>query len=269
MYYGDDNNRRAGINIKGQGSNLTHLIYAQPGKVVINKGVQGSGWDNVVVPDGNVGIGTESPDKKLHVNGDVMITGSLQVGGWEIKNEGRYLKFNKGNKTYVLFDTSGDYYIGHSSEKRNPRSTRWSGYNWLSDRRFKEGINSVERILDKIGKIKLYSYDWNDHEKVANLTKTPQIGLMADELNEVFPEFVGEDDDGFKRVDYGQLSSVLFQGVNELSEKISQQQAFIQSEKNSRVQLQSRLTSLEEKNAKLAQDLAFLKSQFLNRENET
>ncbi|MFP3632333.1 hypothetical protein SB776_37645, partial [Burkholderia sp. SIMBA_045] len=34
-----------------------------------------------ILPSGNVGIGTVTPQKKLHINGDMQLTNELNVGG--------------------------------------------------------------------------------------------------------------------------------------------------------------------------------------------
>jgi hypothetical protein len=42
-----------------------------------------------------------------------------------------------------------------------------------------------------------------------------QIGVIAQELKEIYPELVGTSDDGFYYVDYQHLSGVLLQAINE------------------------------------------------------
>ncbi len=61
----------------------------------------------------------------------------------------------------------------------------------------------------------------------------PQIGLIAQEVEQVFPELVTTDSNGFKMVDYVHLTPILIEAIKE-------QQLIIES-------IQDRLTALEQK----------------------
>ena len=43
-----------------------------------------------------------------------------------------------------------------------------------------------------------------------------QIGVIAQELEAVYPELVTTDDNGYKTVDYSKLTPILLDGINEL-----------------------------------------------------
>jgi hypothetical protein len=63
-----------------------------------------------------------------------------------------------------------------------------------SDYRLKENVSTItESSLDKINQLRLVSYNWNEHSDMP--TDELQIGVIAHEIEEVFPEFVdGEKD---------------------------------------------------------------------------
>jgi hypothetical protein len=63
-----------------------------------------------------------------------------------------------------------------------------------SDYRLKENVSTItESSLDKINQLRLVSYNWNDLSDMP--TDTTEIGVIAHEIQEVFPEFVdGEKD---------------------------------------------------------------------------
>ena len=58
-------------------------------------------------------------------------------------------------------------------------------------------------------------------------TKT-NIGLIADEVEKIYPEFVSKTEDGeIEGIEYSKLTTVLIQSIKELKEIVDQQQAQI------------------------------------------
>ena len=84
-----------------------------------------------------------------------------------------------------------------------------------SDRRLKTNIEPLSNALDNTLKLRGVSYNWKDESKPAN-----QIGVIAQEVEEIYPEFVHTDDEGMKSVNYAQMVSVLIEAVKELNAKI-------------------------------------------------
>jgi len=80
-----------------------------------------------------------------------------------------------------------------------------------SDRRIKENINKIENALDKIDKLDGVSY-YN------KLSKSNEIGLIAQDVKEVIPEVVIDGD--LMGIQYGNMISLLVEGIKELNKKI-------------------------------------------------
>jgi len=84
-----------------------------------------------------------------------------------------------------------------------------------SDRRLKKDLNPFENALDTINQINLYRYKWKDTDK-------EDIGVVAQEVEKVLPEFVVDIQDAVKgtvkTVDYGKLATICLQGIKELQE---------------------------------------------------
>jgi len=105
-----------------------------------------------------------------------------------------------------------------------------------SDKRWKKNIKPLESSLDKISNLKGVSYEWKtDEYPDVGMTEGKQIGLIAQEVEEVLPELVSEDKDGYKAVSYTKLTAVLVEAVKELKiqnqaqkETLKKQQAEIQ-----------------------------------------
>ena len=85
-----------------------------------------------------------------------------------------------------------------------------------SDIRLKTNVVTLPNVLDRIDKIRGVSHDWISAENNNEHT----IGVIAQEIQEVYPELVSRGDDGFLRVDYGKLTAVLIQAIKELKAEI-------------------------------------------------
>ena len=85
-----------------------------------------------------------------------------------------------------------------------------------SDRRMKHDIKdtSVKSALDEVSKMKHRSYVWNDTDKEVSL------GYIAQELEEIDPEFVSEYD-GKLGIDTMRIVATATKAIQELSEKVN------------------------------------------------
>jgi len=91
-----------------------------------------------------------------------------------------------------------------------------------SDVRFKRDVESLENPLDNILNLNGVSYHWNtDVFTKRGFTEDKQIGLIAQEVEEVLPELVQTDADGYKSVDYQSLSAVLIEAIKEQQKAIT------------------------------------------------
>lgn len=88
-----------------------------------------------------------------------------------------------------------------------------------SDIRLKENLKPLTNTLDMIDNLNVYHYNWKD-------TKKEDVGVIAQEVEQVFPELVIEVDDPVKSkikgVDYGKLATVSLQAIKELKQEITQ-----------------------------------------------
>ena len=84
-----------------------------------------------------------------------------------------------------------------------------------SDRRIKANITPLENCLDKIDSISGYQYnrtDLIDTEKI-------HVGVIAQDVEEVYPELVETNKLDIKQVNYNSLIAVLVECVKELKEE--------------------------------------------------
>ena len=73
--------------------------------------------------------------------------------------------------------------------------------------------------MDKVGKLAGYEFDWNDNQ---DNYKGHDYGVVAQEVQEIFPELVSERDGGYLGVKYEKLVPVLIESVKELKERVEE-----------------------------------------------
>lgn len=101
----------------------------------------------------------------------------------------------------------------------------WNTGFQFSDKRFKKNIKALENVNEKIQKLHGYSYSFRTDEfKEKGFDKRTHLGLIAQEINEVFPELVTKDAKGFYAVDYEGMIPVLLVAAKEQGKTIQQQQ---------------------------------------------
>jgi hypothetical protein len=157
------------------------------------------------VTGGNVGIGTSSPQEALHVSGvnanQLMLQNSTRPTFWEI-----YAEFYNGNDNLIFHpDTGHGGYIQRSDGQ----------YIVNSDARLKRDIIPLDGVLDRLLQLRPVSYHFRSAPAEAPLT----LGLIAQEVEPLFPEVVGEHA-GMKGLAYSELVPVTIRAIQELNEKL-------------------------------------------------
>jgi len=144
------------------------------------------------------------------------------------------LYIRTGNLTRMTVTTSGDVGIGTISPSEKLHVAGNICYTGsiaaCSDIRYKMNLAPVFGILPKLESIGVYTYSWDTEQfPERGFTDDLQIGVIAQELEQFFPELVQTDHDGYKAVDYAKLSAVLLEGINELADQVSGHQDVIDS----------------------------------------
>ena len=97
---------------------------------------------------------------------------------------------------------------------------------YSSDRRLKENIQTIPDALDKVDAIGGKTFDWND-EYIAEhggvdgyFVQKSDFGVIAQDVQGVFPQAVRTRDDGTLAVDYEKLVAVAFAAIVELRAEV-------------------------------------------------
>ena len=89
-----------------------------------------------------------------------------------------------------------------------------------SDRELKNNITPITSALDKINRIGGYSFDWNVDKQ--DIYKGKDVGVIAQEIEEILPELVQTRENGYKAVKYDKLISLLIEGIKDLSKEVEE-----------------------------------------------
>ncbi|HNN07214.1 MAG TPA: tail fiber domain-containing protein [Leptospiraceae bacterium] len=164
------------------------------------------------IVDNNVGIGQTSPSEKLEVVGDIKVGTSGSNGC--LKNFG------------------GGTITGTCS----------------SDEKLKKDIRPMESVLDKVSQLVPKTYHWRSEEYPNKKFGTQkEYGLVAQDVEKIFPDMVENDSNGLKAIHYERLPILTVQAVKELSLRLRGATEDLDREKLENAKLKQKLLSVEER----------------------
>tara|TARA_R110000765_G_scaffold31962_1_gene74685 strand:- start:326 stop:1576 length:1251 start_codon:yes stop_codon:yes gene_type:complete len=158
--------------------------------------------------------------------GDVITTGSrnVSIGGYCDPSAAAgndqvvigYALVGKGNDTAFIGGTNGAY--------NESNSTTWQT---TSDERIKKNIVDNNSGLDVLSQIKVRNFEYRTPDEITDFSSNVaiekdglQLGVIAQELQQVLPECVSESSTGVLSVDTGPLVWHLINAVKELKAEI-------------------------------------------------
>ena len=127
-------------------------------------------------------------------NTDAKMITDLGSGGWKIQ---------KDASNYFTFAADGQF-------------TASNDITAFSDRTLKENIVSIPNALDKVCAIGGYTFDRTD------IVRDRQTGVIAQEVLEVLPEAVHQNEDGIYSVAYGNMVGLLVEAIKELKSEVDE-----------------------------------------------
>ena len=98
-------------------------------------------------------------------------------------------------------------------------------YNF-SDERLKDGMSEINNCTEKIMRLDAVEFDWNDKQQTYS---GHDIGIIAQQVKEEFPQIVETRDSGYLAVRYDRLISVLVGANNEQFERLGKIESRIKS----------------------------------------
>jgi len=275
----------SGVGVHGQALAATGSARAVWGEVTSASAYAGyfSGGRNYF--QGNVGCGTLTPANPLSVAGDADITGRVSIGitGADARLLVRGIvgedafRVRVDTATKLLVKDNGGVGIGSNfpavpanglrtagavgigadpgaftlvsnGDAAKPGGGSWSNF---SDARLKRDIEPMAPgMLDRVLSLRGHTFEYVDKavEKRLGLPGR-QMGLIAQEVQAVFPEWVDADDEGYLYVTERSQTAIMVEALRELR---AEKDAAIASLHSENEELRQRLTRLESTMARLA-----------------
>ena len=109
---------------------------------------------------------------------------------------------------------SGDYEEGNNA--KNFYNSVKSQFPWLSDRRLKNVGEKYTAGLAEIKKIDFFHYTFKKDE-----AKKPHVGVIAQDLEQIFPDSVTKGEDGYLRIRWDEMFYAVINAVKELDSRIT------------------------------------------------
>ncbi|MCP4121840.1 MAG: hypothetical protein GY751_08820 [Bacteroidetes bacterium] len=198
--------------------------------------INGSDRDLVVSDEGNVGIGTSSPSARLHIHtssGDIVDTNdtdaALKIGA----GSGKHLAFDN-NEIMAKSNTSPStlYLNSEGGDVRFGDGNIYHGGSLIhsSDRALKKEIKPIDKGLKEVLKLKPISFKW---KKKTNPNKDKKFGFIAQDVQDTLTDIV------YQRMEDDTLSMSTVELIPVLVKSIQEQQTHIKS-------LESRIAKLEQ-----------------------
>ena len=136
----------------------------------------------------------------------------------------------------LIYGNGSDYLRFGYSEYTGP----------FSDRRLKNVGKAFKGGLEEIKKLEVFNYTFKKDK-----SKTPRVGVMAQDLEKIFPSAVTKGEDGFLRIRMEDIFYALVNAVKELDAKID-----ILAQKQKKIdELEDKVTKLELENKEFAKRL--------------
>lgn len=221
----------------------------------------------VVSNNGNVGLGISNPARQLHLSGSnavVRLDRSLDAATFMMvrtspDGQDVWKAYSVGTRSSAL--GQGEFVVqdfgsstGGESVRRmsiaNNGDVLFSGavqspaFVQTSAARKKQHIETLTAASDSLERLRGVQFVWKE-------TGEPSLGLIAEEVAEVYPELVQFDDGVAEAVNYSALVAVLIEAFKEQRAKIEQQEQTLATQEARMLNLEDRLATLGELEARL------------------
>ena len=165
-------------------------------------------------------------------NGFGILVGSNKYSGTIGTAYGVYIANMDATNGYGVYQLGTDdinYFAGNTgigtnapgSYKLYVNGTMYATTYAGSDLRWKKNIVPISNAMSLVEALQGVSFEWRKDEfKDKNFEEGRQIGLIAQDVEQVIPEIVKTDKDGYKAIAYEKLTAVLVEALKEQQQRI-------------------------------------------------
>jgi hypothetical protein len=95
------------------------------------------------------------------------------------------------------------------------------GWTFASDARLKQNVEPLGKALDLLLQLRGVRFEWKEPDKMGNLSGS-QFGLVAQEVEEVFPEWVSRGPDGYRELTLRGFEAMVIEALRELKAELEE-----------------------------------------------
>jgi len=163
----------------------------------------------VLGSNGRVGIRQESPQATLEV------LAPAAEDGFRVRIDGGTKLLVKQNGYVAIggnFTPAFQLQVGGDGTAGKPGGGSWSA---SSDRRLKKNIHNLDGALDLLTALRGVTFEYIDPDSIKELPGT-RVGMIAQEVEEVVPDWVSTGPTGYKRLTYRGFEALTVEAFREL-----------------------------------------------------
>jgi hypothetical protein len=187
----------------------------------------------MIVGNRSLGMGRRvSVWDRLEVNGTLQVTGRIGTGTfnadlgypigwgggihtWDVYAEGT-VGVGTNGIIKAQMNASGDLLV--LGKARKPGGGAWTK---SSDARLKKKVAAITHPLERMLQLRGVQFEWKEPARMGNLTGQ-QMGLIAQEVEEIFPEWVSSDPEGYKELTIRDFEALTIEALRELHTQIEE-----------------------------------------------
>ena len=144
-------------------------------------------------------------------------------------NSAADLRINEGGGNVGIGRSSPNFQLHLSrNSAAKPVSNTWT---IVSDARLKKNVRTIDHALKDLLSLRGVTYQWIDPETHGGLDGT-YPGLIAQEVEQVFPEWIGAGSDGYKHLTVIGFEGIVVEALRELRDEKDRQLCELREEKD-------------------------------------
>ncbi len=140
---------------------------------------------------------------------------------------GSSIVINDGTDIGTSLDTLGRFGVGRNATTNRleveGEASKTTAGSWVanSDARLKKNITALSShdMLEKMLSLQGITYEWNDRQTGTKRPEGVHYGFTAQNIQEVFPSLVEEDNNGFLQTPYGTYDAMTVEAIRALNDK--------------------------------------------------